>query len=190
MDGHLVIQHMSVQSHVTMESNFLQHRIMDWECHMEQGPLYRHLAANKNQIRSRGNHAVITHFGFQNFGCQSSFLIGPAGIAGHSAVPHVDRDNKLDHVSVQTIEIVLENRLKLGRVNSPNVPDQNGRNGVNGQCVRPLVIMERQAEREHVRSKLDVPVKVPFEHHMPPSGHQKVCIFELIINFIEFRKAS
>ena len=110
---------------------------------MAQGPLYRHLAANRNRIKSRGNHAVITHSGSQNFGCQSSFLIGPAGIAGHSAVPHVVKDNKLDHVSVQTIGIVLENRRKLGHVNSPNVPDQSGLNGVNGQCVRPLVIMER-----------------------------------------------
>ena len=143
MDGHLVIQPMLVQSHVTMESNFLQHRIMDWGCHMVHGPLYRHLAANKNRIKSRGNHAVITHSGFQNFGCQNSFLIGPAGIAGHSAVPHVAKDNKLVHVSVRTIGIVLENRVKLGHVNSPNVPGQSGRSGVNGQSVRPLVIMER-----------------------------------------------
>jgi len=117
---------------------------------MEQGLLYHHLAANKNRIKSRGNHVVITHFGFQNFGCLSSFLIGPAGIAGHSAVLHVARDYKLDRVYVQTIEIVLENPGRLGLANSPSVPGQSGRNGANGQCVRLLVIMERQAEREHV----------------------------------------
>lgn len=149
MDGHLVIRHMLVQSHVRMASNFSQRRIMVWECHMEQGLLYHHLAAN-NRIKSRGNHAVITHFGFQNFGCLSSFLIGPAGTAGHSAVLHVARDYKLDRVSVQTIETVLENLRRLGLANSPNVPGQSGRNGANGQCVRLLVIMERQAEREHV----------------------------------------
>ena len=150
MDGHLVIQHMLVQSHVTMVSNFSQHQIMDWGCHMVHEHLYHHLAVNKNQIKSRGNHAAITHSGFQNFGCQNSFLIGPAGIVGHSVVPHVVRVNKLVRVSVRMIEIALENRLKLGRVNNPNVPDQSGRNGVNGQCVRPPVTMERQVEREHV----------------------------------------
>ena len=133
---------------------------------MELGPLWRHLAANRNRTKSRGSHAVITHSGFQNFGCQSSFLIGPIGIAGQVAVHHVTKVNKQGHVSAQTIEIASENRLKRGHANSPNVPSQNGHNGVNGQFVRRHVIMEKLAERENVRImlNLDVPVKVLIEH--------------------------
>ena len=117
----------------------------------------------------RGNHAVITRSGFQNFGCQNWFLIGPIGIVGHSAAPRVDRDSKPGLVSVRTTEIVWENRLKQEHVNSQNVPGQNGHNGVNGLFVPLHVIMEKRVEREHVRKHwMDVPVKVLFEHHRGP----------------------